>query len=295
MNLSVTIKKNLILFFLIINSLTSLLAQRKLDISKPDDALLAARKIQASLKDGEVCTFYWSGIAYSRIAQERDKPLFRFVGMNIRTTKTDTIHGKIGFRQVSREILLFLDLKQDTILQKWENPWTKKTVRVFQITNDPVNSRGVLTAEQIGTPFESIDGRVFWGIEIPLLYPNPMQGEQYAPYVGTRQKNYQAIEIFNFSANEKELLDKKKKASQDVTISWARMSQWLPWMEMGDREGWVIFTGQGKKISRWEQMHPLLRQYIETQHPLYKTPPPLDDKRPNKTSWLDFKEKISIN
>jgi hypothetical protein len=268
--------------------------QKQLDLSKPEDALLAARKIQASLKDGEICTFYWSGIAYSRIAQERDKPLFRFVGMNIRATKTDTAKGKIGFKQVSREILLFLDLKKDTILKKWENPLTKKNVNVFQITNDPVNSRGILTTEQIGLPFETIDGRVFWGIEIPLLYPNPLQGEEYAPYVGTLQKNYQAIEIFNFSANEKELLDKKKKTCQDVTISWARMSQWLPWMEMGDREGWVIFTGQGKKISKWEQMHPLLRQYIDEEQPAYKMPPPLDDKRPNKTSWLDFKEKIKL-
>lgn len=278
-----------------LSTLMPIVAQKKLNLRNPQDALSAARKIQASLKDGETCTFYWSGIAYSRIAQARDKPLFRFIGMNIRATKTDTTNGKIGFRQVSREILLFLDLKKDTILQKWENPWTKKTVKVFQVTNDPVNSRGVLTADQIGTPFETIDGRVFWSIEIPLLYPNPMQGAQYAPYVGTHQKNYQAIEIFNFSANEKELLAKKKNTCQDVTISWARMSQWLPWMEMGDHEGWVILTGQGKKIVRWEQMHPLLKTYIEREQPTYKTPPPLDDKRPNKTSWLDFKEKISAN
>ena len=269
---------------------TSCVAQKKLDLKNPEDALKAARKIQASLKDGEECIYYWEGSVYSRIPQERDKLLFTYYGMNVRSTKRDTFKGKEGYKQVSREILLYLDPETGKVSDKWKNPWTGKEVAVMHIANDPVNSRGVMTSDMIGTPFSTMDGRVFWNIEVPLLYPNPMAAETYKDYVGTTHKMYQAIEMFNFSVPEKELCDATKQRADDVNISWARVCQWLPWMEMGDKEGWLVFNGQGKKIMNFELLPVELKDYINKEHPDYKKAPPLDDKRPNETSWTYYKK-----
>ena len=55
-----------------------------LKLETPRDHLLAMRKIQCSLKDGEVATWYWNGYAYSRVPGEPDRQLFAVEGMNIR-------------------------------------------------------------------------------------------------------------------------------------------------------------------------------------------------------------------
>jgi hypothetical protein len=270
---------------------TSCVAQKKLDLKNPDDALTATRKIQCSTKDGENCIFYWEGTVYSRIGQERDKLLFTYYGMNIRATKTDTFKGKTGYRQVSREVLIYCDPETGKVIDTWKNPWTSKENTVVHITNDPVNSRGVMTSSMgFNESLITIDGRVFWNIEVPLLYPNVLHDQPNKDYVGTNKKMYQAIEMFNFSVDEAELLNPKKQRADNVNISWARVCQWLPWMEMGDKDGWLVYNGQGKKITNFEKMAQPLKDYIRKNYPEYAQAPPLDDKRPNETSWTFFKK-----
>ena len=183
-----------------------------------------------------------------------------------------------------------MDPKTGKVVNKWINPWTNKECDVVHIVNDPVNSRGVMTSDAIGTPFETFDGRVFWNIEVPLLYPNALKGDAYKDYIGVNKPMYQAIEMFNFSVDEKELTDGKKQRADNVNISWARVGQWLPWMQMGDKDGWVVFNGQGKKLSNYEQLPKELKDFIKTEHPEFMSAPPLDDKRPNETSWTYFKK-----
>ena len=77
-----------------------------------------------------------------------------------------------------------------------------------------------------------------------------------------------------------------------MNISWARVCQWLPWMEMGDKEGWLIYNGQGKKLSSYDKLPQELKDFIAKEHPEFTSAPPLDDKRPNETSWSYFKKWI---
>lgn len=70
------------------------------------------------------------------------------------------------------------------------------------------------------------------------------------------------------------------------------VSQWLPWMEIGGRTGWLIFNGAGRKVSSFEALPEALPQEIETRTLEYNTPPPADDARPNETSWTYFKKRI---
>ena len=55
---------------LAVATMTTAVGQKKLDLSNPEDALKATRKVQASMKDGENCIFYWTGAVYSRVPQE---------------------------------------------------------------------------------------------------------------------------------------------------------------------------------------------------------------------------------
>ena len=263
----------------------------KFDINNPDDVVKMDRKIQSSLKDGEEIVYYWEGNVYTRIAGEKDRHLFTYWGMNIRTSKgfQDPVKG-YGYRHVSREVLFYRDPITQQVVRTWKNPWTGEEVDVQHIANDPVNGRGVSWARDERGPSkfrgrESEDKFIFTS-EFPLFYANPLAGD-YQDYVGG---TYQAMEIFNFIVDKEELLDTSKTTTYPG-IAWTRISKFLPWMKMGDRQGYMIFSGTGKKLKGgWAAMPEGIRKEIDANWPIYKTAPPTDDTRPNETSWTDFKK-----
>lgn len=74
----------------------------KLDLSKPEDVVIANRKLHASTVDGKPVIFDFWGKTYSRVPGERDRLLFTWHAMNIRATKTVTDEkGQKGYRMVS--------------------------------------------------------------------------------------------------------------------------------------------------------------------------------------------------
>jgi hypothetical protein len=264
-----------------------------LDLSSPEDAVKALRKTQCSLEDGKPAVYWWSGRVYSRVPGEKDRLLFTYEAMNVRACKTLSDSDKgYGYRMVSREALIYLDPKTGEIVRNWSNPWTGEEVEVVHILNDPVNSRFPIFAHGPRGPFQLNatfkDGRGWMSFEVPLFYTNPLGGE-YQEYVGG---TYQAIEMFNFFFDEAALLDASVDGLDNAQVSWARFSKWLPWMKMGDRAGQMVYNGAGKRVASWEELPEILKGELRTHHPEYQTPPPLDDDRPNETSWTYFKKVI---
>jgi hypothetical protein len=70
------------------------------------------------------------------------------------------------------------------------------------------------------------------------------------------------------------------------------VSDWLPWMKMRGRAGLVYFNGAGRKLGSYEELPEGMRKAIEARAPIYKEPPPVDDQRPNETSWTYFKRMV---
>ena len=75
-------------------------------------------------------------------------------------------------------------------------------------------------------------------------------------------------------------------------LAWARISQWLPWMEMGSRPGLLIVNATGYSTFDLEDLPDSLISALKERYPLYLTAPPLDDARPNETSWTVFKKHL---
>lgn len=264
-----------------------------LDLSKPEAVVVVNRKMACSLDDGKPVVFWWKGGAYSRVPGERDRHLFNVEGMNIRQCGTvrDPQRGE-GYRLVSREILLYLDIETGEPLARWKNPWTGRENEVMHVANDPVNGSPTFPIGADGAPAKwrgtSMKGRIWTSGEVPLFYKNPLGGD-FQEYVGG---DYQAMEMLTMFGYERDVLDASKREVTDLTISWARTSNWLPWMEMGDRVGMMIFTTVGKRLAKAEDLSPLMRREIAANYPAYAAPPPLDDARPNETSWTYFKKRI---
>lgn len=259
-----------------------------LHLDTPRDRLLAMRRIQCSLKDGEVVTWFWNGQAFGHVPGEPDRLLFNVEGMNIRRCGP-LGDGKDGaFKMVTREVLLYEDPRTGQVLRSWDNPWTGKQVKVVHVSNDPVNQR-IGPVDRAGKPIELpivVNEGTWWLTQtIPLYYRNPLGGE-YQEYVGGK---YRATEMFNYFGEVADLAN-SKLSSVPVRIGWVRMSNWLPWMQMGDRAGYIYFHTAGHKLQRFEDMSATMRAEIAANYPAWVAPPPLDDERPNETSWSFFRK-----
>lgn len=260
----------------------------RIDVENPRGALTASRKIMCSLQDGEPITYYWFGKAFSRRMGERDKHIFNVEGMNIRlcTTANDSERG-LGYKLVSREILLYKDPKTNEILKTWENPWTGEEVEVMHVANDPVNFTSYETGRD-GKPTKF--GGHFLGDgwhqtnTVPLYYPNPLASEFQNEIGGV----YHATEMFNFFGETDDLLDGSKNTAE-VAVSWERMSDWLPWMKMSGRDGVIYMHTAGRKLASWDAMPDTMKNEIRSHYPEYVSAPPADDTRKNMTSWKYYK------
>lgn len=265
---------------------------KMLNPNVPVEALEIMQRAQCGEADGKPALYSWSGNVYSRVRGEPDKLLFKGQGMNIRQciTVNDPIQGK-GYRQVSREIMLYLDPKTGEVLRSWDNPWTGEKVAVMQVANDPVNQPLQYTFSKDGKPaVPTIKQEGQWllqSLEIPLFYPNPLGGD-YQEFVGGQ---YHAMEIFDFTYHADEIRNNDIKSVYPA-VSWVRLSDWLPWMKMRDRQGQLVFNMTGRKLASFEELPEVMKNEIAKYYPDYTHPPALDDKRANETTWTAFKEWI---
>lgn len=260
------------------------------------DAFLAMQKTTCGTTEAGVTRYgVFEGRTYSRVPGEKDRHLFDVLGINVRqcAVLNDDTRGR-GFRSVSREIMVYMDPETGQVIDSWLNPWTGEEIDVIHVANDPVNMRapryerdeqGNSTLEMTLRHYGNVIAR---SAEIPLFYTNPLGGE-YQPYIGG---TYHAMEIFNSFYNSERLLDNGRKSIGQSHLGWSRVAKWLPWLEMGDRAGIMVFNASGFSTFDKDRIPARLVQILDERYPEYWTPPPLDDSRPNETSWTVFKKYI---
>ena len=278
--------------FLLSGILAAPAQAQTIDPNSAEGFVALNRKIQCSTEDSSPQVFEWSGYGYSRVPGEPDRRIFGLLGMNVRQCgQVEDPDKGTGYRLVSREIMLYLDPKTGEVLRTFDNPWTGEANEVIHVANDPVNGRPSFGVNADGSEkaftYRDINGQYLINYEIPLFYKNAMGGE-YQKYVGG---SYHATEIFDFNGDVAELLDASQPVAYPV-ISWVRLAQWLPWMEMNGRAGMLYFNAMGRKLLNYDQLSDLLKSEIAANYPEYVAPPPLDDPRRNETSWTYMKKII---
>lgn len=263
-----------------------------MSLDTAEGRLAAYRKMQCSMIDGKESFFWFSGIAYGHVAGQPDIRLFRVEGINVRRCATVEDPGRgTGFRLITREILVYQDPVTGEMLDTWDNPYTGETVEVIHVANDPVNQPPQFPLRRDGSayqlPLVTQGNDWWWTAAVPLFYTNPLAGD-YQKYVGG---TYHATEMFNFKGKLDDLLNPDSD-SAGTFVGWVRLAQWLPWMEMGSRTGKMYFHAGGKKVGDYENVPADFRAVIEAHFPLYRHAPPMDDNRPNETSWTYFKKVV---
>ncbi len=279
-----------LLVILVLLISTGLFADDKVtDLSKYKDYLNDFMRIRGDASGKDV-VFYWSGTVYSFVQGEKRQELFKFEGFNTaKTVLTDA-----GFIILTREAAFYEDPKTGQILENWTNPFTKKEVPVVQVWNDPVN-------QDIGFPDEYLpyvekflpstdmgDTRCY-NLDIFPFYPSPLPRNLYPEY--SQSDTYQAGEFFQFFVDKADLAN-KNLTTVPTFISWTRISPWMPFMQMADAPGNLIFVCRGMKLANgYSDLPKHIQDYVKIKHPEYMSPP-TEWEEPNETSWTYFKKLI---
>jgi hypothetical protein len=232
------------------------------------------------------------GRAYGHIEGIRDEKLFDVDVYAVQQCGPlpNTVKD-VGFRLTSKEILFYRDPVTGEVLKTWKNPYTGQTVEVNHAANDPVNGNytsAVFFDGILPNSVQQTKDLYTLSYEANQFYENPLGGD-YQKYVGGM---YRATEMINWMVSTADLERLPADAFLPTHFSWARISQWLPWMEMGGRQGYFYVHTVGQKFMRYEDLPQAVRTEVETNYRDFLTPPPLDDTRPNDTSWKFFKRAI---
>ena len=251
-------------------------------------AIQTLRRIEASSDDSAHTLFQFGGDVFSRRAGEADRLLFRVDGMLIRATEdvSDPERGD-GFRRLGREMMIFSDPITGEILDEWINPFTGARVEVLPVANDHVNAT-YHERDRQGSPFELNIERSgpHWSYRqsLQIRRPNPL-GAGFELQIGGM---YHAVELFAFTGMASQM-DNLSVAALDAAVSWSRISDWFPWMNMEGREGTLYVHTTGAKLNHVKDLSPLLTQVIQKRFPAFLVPPPSGDTVPMDTSWTEYK------
>jgi hypothetical protein len=251
-----------------------------IDLAAPRERLEAYIRANGDTSGAPVATWA-SGRVYAYVPGEKPRALFglEVLGMS----RFQKIEG--GYLRLHREIGLYTDLSSGEVLKSWRNPWLKRDVEVIPIQNDPVNRR--FTVENTSfSMLESGDDVMFYR-EVPLRYPNPLDPATYPQ--NSSGEFYEAIEMFNTFVQRRALAD-PRQTSVPSTGSWTRFGPWLPWMEMGSRQGYLLYHSRSLKPRDGLKALPAaLRQHVAANFPKYLEAPETYTS-PDETSWTFFKK-----
>lgn len=236
-------------------------------------------KTRGSLIPGEEFVFWWVGDIYDMVDEQTSNHLFSFEGFNIgRMVRVDG-----GWRMLTREVGLYKDKNTGEILETWKNPRTGATNQCVHVWNDPVNQQFLLDGPRgkFNVPTTMHGDDIYWHAEVFLKYKSPLPRAQFPKEAAS--DTYQSVEMFQFFSKKEDLASDKPSA--DCLISWVRVGQWLPWMEMGDAPGRLVYHCRGRKLKGgYNDLSDTVRNYVQKEHPEYSAAP-FNFTTPNETSW----------
>jgi hypothetical protein len=240
-----------------------------LDLDDPETNFNALLKLRGDLS-GDDFFFAFPGQAWAMIPQEKNHKCFRTFGFG--SGRYEKVDG--GYRIFSREVLYYLDPDTGEILNEWDNPFSGKKNDVMHIQNDPVN--GVFSLKGPGPlappyPYVSCGDMVAFQWNFFIQHPNLLTREEYPKYSAGNIDQH--AELWGMIGSKKDILN-PDTTSAYCTMSWSRVADYLPFMEMADAPGKMVFHSHSLKLMDGPKELPrAILDYTEKHHSEYLTAP----------------------
>ncbi len=262
-----------------------------LDLARPLDNLIALLKLQADLAGRPVYSGF-PGKAWAWVPGEGNYLLFNTYGIG--ASRLEYSPADRAFRFIHREALLYCDARTGEVLADWVNPLTGARVEVLHILNDPVNRLYPLAGGPFAPPYPYFihNDRLIFQIDVlRSTEPSPLTRKDYPLHA--QQDLYQSGELWAITGSLREVNDPAVTSAACHT-SWKRISMWLPFMEMGNRPGVMIYHSQAFKfMNGWSELPANIRSWVEKYEPKYLEPPTVwEGLGKNETTWSYSKKVI---
>jgi hypothetical protein len=241
-----------------------------LDLDDPETNFMAMMKIRGDLAEKDFY-FAFPGEAWAMPHQEKPVKCFRTFGLGAgRLEKVPE-----GYRIYSREVLYYLDATTGEIIEEWSNPWLDgKKVEVFHINNDPVNgvfAQGGIPMLAPPYPYVSYGDDIAFQWNFFIFHPAAMSRAEYPLFSSGDQDQH--AELWGIMGKKSEVLNPDITSASSV-MSWSRVCDWLPWMEMGANPSKMVFHSHSVKLMNGPTDLPReILDYTEKNFPKYLSAP----------------------
>lgn len=239
-----------------------------LDLDAAEDNLKALIKLQADLSGADAIGGF-SGEVWGWVPGEGNRRLFRSYGIG--ASHVERVDN--GWRFYHREVMYYLDPETGEIINDWVNPYTGQRVEVMHILNDPVHRFYAISGGPFAAPwpYTVVGDDLVFRISVFSFRDSVMPRVDY-PLHSANDK-YQASELWMMNGRVSEVMNPDITSASCVT-SWSRVGQWLPFMEMGNRPGIMVYHSDSYKLLNGLDGIPAnIRAYTEKHHPKYLESP----------------------
>jgi len=239
-----------------------------LNLDDATDNLTALLKLQADTSGADVISGF-PGEVWGWVPGEGNRRLFRSYGIG--ASHVEEVED--GWRFYHRELMYYLDPDTGEILEDWLNPYTGKRVEVMHILNDPVHRFYSEDMGQFSFPwaYTIMGDDLVFRISVFSFRDSVMPRLEYP--VHSANNKYQAAELWTMNGRVSEVMNPEVTSASCVT-SWARVGQWLPFMEMGNPPGVMVYHSDSYKLMEGvSQIPDNILRYTEKNHAKYLESP----------------------
>ncbi|QOW19446.1 DUF1838 family protein [Lysobacter ciconiae] len=240
-------------------------------------------KMRCSLDPKEDVILWWSGTVFAQVPEKAPSALLGFEGYNICRAEKQ---ADGTWRLLTRELTFYRDLKTGEILDQWDNPMTGERNHVLQVANDPVNNVLNPPGRPSTVPWVEGGDQLMLTMNIPLTYPNPLPPKDFPKQ--SSGEMYMGSEHFMFFTPRVAIED-PALTQAPASYGWTRTGPWLPWMEMGQAPGGLLYIAQGNKKASIAELPADIQERVRSTYPQYTTAP-REWIQPNMTSWTVYKQ-----
>lgn len=172
-----------------------------------------------------------------------------------------------GYRVDTLEVVFYTDLLSGERLDSWQNPYTSRDVEVIVPAPVAVTSfhsdagpsertapGGIRIAESV-QPAGTIGGDTWVQVEKRVTVT---PGQTNAPV-------FSSTEFIDYRGRTDELESEAPRVA--ATLHLEIVSDWLPWMEMGERPGGLYTRARGTKLYALDDLPASSRQLLERHFP----------------------------
>ncbi|XP_067670249.1 uncharacterized protein [Haliotis asinina] len=264
--------------------LVVLIVTTAFDINDPKTNIDSLIRVIGSSDSVDVGVLYGNGTVYGRQPSQKLRKLFYFEGFNVGRK----VYTGNGYLSLTREVFVYRDIVTGEIIYIWHNVYSQQSNEIFHVHNDPVDMNFTYGVEVVPT-VRFPEQEFGFTSDIFLQYPNQLDPVHYKEF--SAGPIYQADELFQYYSDY-DVLTTTNISSLNMTGSWFRRAQYLPWMQMGDTPGHLYYQSSNWKcLNGLKDLSEDLYEFVESNFPQFFEPPDVFNPIP-ETTWQVIKEVI---